>query len=107
MYNFLFEYSIPIQLVRLIKICVNETYNRVQVGKHVSDMFPVRNDVKEGDALFPLLFNFALDYTIGRAQVNQEGLKLNGTHQLVVYADDVNTLPLGHIERRDSYPMHC
>jgi hypothetical protein len=46
--------------------------------------------LKEGDALLPLLFNFALEYTIRRAQVNQDSLILNGTHQLVVYADDVN-----------------
>jgi len=43
--------------------------------------------LKQGDALSPVLINFALDYGIRRVQVNQEGLKLNGTHQLLAYAD--------------------
>ena len=71
---------------------MSETYSRVRVGKNLSDTFPTRNGLKQGDALSPLLFNFALQHAIRRAHVNQNGLKLNGTHQLLVYADNVNIL---------------
>jgi hypothetical protein len=48
--------------------------------------------LKQGDALSPLLFNFALENAIRKNQVKQGGLKLNGTHQLSDYADGVNIL---------------
>jgi hypothetical protein len=92
LYNILTEFGIPTKLGRLIKMCLNETYGKVRIGKYLSDSFPIQNGLKQGDALLPLLFNFALEYDITKVQVNQVRLKLNGTHQLLAYVDDMYLL---------------
>jgi retron-type reverse transcriptase len=80
------------KLVRLIKTRLSETCSEVRVGKHLSHSFPIHNGLKQGDALSPLLFIFALEYAIRKIQESQVEQKLNWTNGLVAYADNVNLL---------------
>jgi hypothetical protein len=80
------------KLVRLIKMCFNEMYSKDHIGKHLSDKCPTQSGLEQGDTSSPLLCNVALEYAIRIVWENQVGLKLNGTHHRLAYADDVNLL---------------
>ena len=58
----------------------------------MSDMFRIRNGLKQEVALPPLLYKFVLKYAIRRVQENQDGFKLNVTHQRLVFGG-FNVLP--------------
>jgi hypothetical protein len=68
---------------------LNETYSKVRIRKHLSDAFPIQSGLKQGDALALLFLSFALEYAV-RKVWNRVG-----THQFLVYADDVNILGEG------------
>jgi hypothetical protein len=80
LYNIIIESDIYMKHVRLIKMCLNETYSGDWVDKHLSDTFPIKNSLKHVDVSSSLLFNFRLVYAIRRVQITQDGLKLKGTH---------------------------
>jgi hypothetical protein len=67
-------------------------YSKVRIGKHLSDNFPIQHFLKQGETLMLLLFNFDLEYAIRKVQENQLGLKINVTHHLLAYANDVSLL---------------
>ena len=65
MCNILIEFGIPIKLITLIKMWLNETHSIVCVGNHLCDMFPIRNGLKQGDALSPLFSTLLLSMPLG------------------------------------------
>jgi hypothetical protein len=71
LYNILIEFGVSMKLVRLIKMCLIETCSKFHIGKHLSDSFPIQNDLRQRDALSPLFFNFAIEYAIRKDQENK------------------------------------
>jgi hypothetical protein len=78
------------KLVRLIEMCLNETYSEVCIGKHLSESFSIQNGLKQGYALSPLLFKFTLAYAITKVQKRPGWTEIEWDTS--AYADNVNLL---------------
>ena len=89
----LIKFGVTRKLVRLIKTCLDGTRSKVRRrNSSLSSSFPIENGLKQGDALSPLLFSFTLEYAIRKVQDTNLGLDMNGTHQVLAYANDVNLI---------------
>jgi Reverse transcriptase (RNA-dependent DNA polymerase). len=82
----------PLNFTYHSSITLDGTQSKVRIGNYFSSSFPIENGLKQGDALSPLLLNFALDYAIRKVQETNLGLDMNGTHQVLAYEDDVNLI---------------
>jgi hypothetical protein len=92
LYNIIIGSVVPTKQFRLFGMCLNQTHSKGLVGKHLSDNFPIQDNLKYGEALSSLLFNFTSENASRKVQKNQVGLKFSGTRQLLVYAEGVNLL---------------
>jgi hypothetical protein len=72
------------KLVRIIEIRLNETCSKVHIGKYLFDTFPIQNGLKISRCFITIAFQLGLGYAIRKVQENEVGLKLNGTHQLLL-----------------------
>jgi hypothetical protein len=59
--------------LKFITVCANEAYSKAWIDKHLSDIFPIKSGLKEGDTLSLLVLNFALEYTIRKVQQTRRG----------------------------------
>jgi hypothetical protein len=57
------------KIVRLIKMCLNETHSKDRIGKYLSDNFPTQNGLKQGDGLSPLLLTLLLNMPLGSSKI--------------------------------------
>jgi hypothetical protein len=80
LYNITTVFGISMKLLMSIELCLNETYNRVHVGKHLYENFLVKNVLKQLHALSSLLYRISLECSLRWVKVNQDGLNLKGTY---------------------------
>jgi hypothetical protein len=88
LWNNLTKLGIPTKIVKLIKLCNNNTNCVVRMQGELSEPFEVMKGLRQGDALSPVLFNLALESVIRRTSQRQL-MEVNGNYTLLAYVDDI------------------
>ena len=79
----------------------------MRIINYLSSSFSIENSLKQGNALSPLLFNFALEYSIKMVQEINLGLDMNGTYQVLAYVVDVNLMSNIRTIERNTCVIKC
>jgi hypothetical protein len=78
-FSVLIEFGMPMKLVQIIKMCLNETCSEVHVGKNMLFAFPVQNGPKQGDAFIAIAFElcFRICHQEGPRKSGRIGINWN------------------------------
>lgn len=77
------------KIIKLIKLCVNDSKGKVKVGREYTEIFEINTGVRQGDGLSPILFNIALEEALRETTKSTGGAKIPDKINLLAFADDV------------------
>lgn len=103
LYRILLELGVPSKLVRLIKCATNSSLAKVRIQNAVTEEFEVRQGLRQGDGLAPMLFNLALEWVIRKTSVQRNASIATQSVQLLGYADDVNIVGRSFLAAKEVY----
>jgi Reverse transcriptase (RNA-dependent DNA polymerase). len=87
LYDILTKSGASKKFIRIIEKYLGRTQSKVIIRNYSPSSFPIENNLKQGDALSSLRFNCALEYSIRLVHETNLGLDINGTHNVLAYAD--------------------